>query len=628
MKALPDFVLPTSRLFQPSSIACAVVVALALAGCGGGGGSLFPVTGQPAAQGGSSGTGGDTQQTTAAGAISGTAAAGLPLRGTVTVRDSKGATKTVPLSSNGAYSVDVTGMTGPFLFFAQGTAGGSQYTLVSAATSADVNGNINITPFTDLIVANIAGQLASKYFESGDYSTLTKEALDAEVSGLKAKLLPALLALGVDASVDLLRTSFTPLASALDTALDVLRISVDPVRNVATIRNLVNQQQIDDDLATRAAAETGVPTMDGAGMGSAGDDISQVRKVFADFSSKFANGAPVAAAVLSLLTDDFLFQDKDAAEFSAEVVSDPNLVGGSFTDVTPVSFEPARSSVLVDFTHRDKNGVAFSLQHTVRVTKGTDGAWRLAGDGHVMEVGIHPLARSFGNGTRLSTGFDVIIKEKNSGNSGAVAAVVVTGPGFPQEGVKYVPAVGDLTWYWVDPAIPQIPNIGYQMAANSTGVIDQKSEAVISAIPDNAQYVFKALDASGKPVQHNGADIVYKVRVPRRPLTLAEAGAVRLPVITPSIPFTEYKGGPLTLSVAGVNPDFASHLAMSISDPMMTTSYAAEADVAPRRDGTASHAFNLKTMNTSVVQMFSATTTDAYWRKFLVTGASASVATP
>ncbi|MDM0069666.1 hypothetical protein [Variovorax sp. J31P207] len=635
MKVIPDFALPSSRLFQRSGIACAVAAALALTACGGGGGGgSFPVTGQPA-QGGGSGTGGQTQQI-AAGTISGTAAAGLPLIGTVMVRDAKGATKTVPLSSIGGYSVDVTGMTGPFLFIAQGRAGSSQYTLVSAGTSADVNGNINITPFTDLIVANIAGQVASKYFESGDYSTLTKEALDAEVSGLKAKLLPALLALGVDASVDLLRTSFTPLASALDTALDVLRISVDPASNVAHILNLVTRQQIDDDLATRAAAETGVTPMDGAGMASAGNDILQIRKVFEDFSSKFANGAPVAAAVLPLLTDDFLFQDKDATQFSAEVVSDPNLVGGSFTDVTPVGFDKDKSSVVVDFTHRDKNGVAFSRQQNVRVVKGEDGAWRLAGDGQPLELDIHAQASWAGTGSCAKTGFDIIIKDHNADNSGAVAAVVVNGPGLPQAGLKFVPALNlrDTNWFWFDPAWPQVPNAGYVMQVDCTSnpAIGQKSgdEAAITAIPDDARYVFRALDASGQPVQYKGADMVYTRSVPRRPLTTAEVVATPLPVITPSVPTTQYTGGPMTLSVAGiVNRDFATQFAMAVwspSDPEHTYSNQG-ADVATRPDGTASYKFEFPVFE-ATWQTFSATTTDTFWRQLKVDGAGASMVTP
>ncbi|RYZ35486.1 MAG: cytochrome c, partial [Sphingobacteriales bacterium] len=49
------------------------------------------------------------------------------------------------------------GLTAPFVFRAEGRAGGSIYVLHSAATSADVGGTINITPLTDLVLANVAG---------------------------------------------------------------------------------------------------------------------------------------------------------------------------------------------------------------------------------------------------------------------------------------------------------------------------------------------------------------------------------------------------------------------------------------------------------------------------------------
>ena len=70
----------------------------------------------------------------------------------------------------------------------------------------------------------------------------------------------------------------------------------------------------------------------------------------------------------------------------------------------------------------------------------------------------------------------------------------MTGPDFPPEGVKYVPAVRDLKWYWVDPALPQMPNPGFQMQGNCIGLIDEAKEAAIKAIPDNASYVFKAVN--------------------------------------------------------------------------------------------------------------------------------------
>ena len=86
----------------------------------------------------------------------------------------------------------------------------------------------------------------------------------------------------------------------------------------------------------------------------------------------------------------------------------------------------------------------------------------------------------------------------------------------------------------------------------------------------------------------------------------------------------------MTLSVAGiVNRDFATHLDLSVwnpSDPEHTYSNE-EVDVAPQRDGTASYAFVFPILS-ATWQTFSATTTDASWRQFIVRGAGASSPTP
>ena len=79
-----------------SVIAIAVSSALLLSACGGGGG----------------GGGGTTAA--ASSVITGTAAAGAPIIGKVTVKDSLGAQKTVDIEADGTYRVDVADMTGPF----------------------------------------------------------------------------------------------------------------------------------------------------------------------------------------------------------------------------------------------------------------------------------------------------------------------------------------------------------------------------------------------------------------------------------------------------------------------------------------------------------------------------------
>ena len=144
----------------------ALAVATMLAGCGGDG-DAAPATVTPAST-----------------TISGTAAAGAPIIGTVTIKDSSSPAKakTVTISADGKYTVDVAGMTAPFMMRADGTVGGRSYSIYSAATAADVGGTINVTSLTDLIVANIAGQIAANFFAAGNFSTLTTAALQTEAA--------------------------------------------------------------------------------------------------------------------------------------------------------------------------------------------------------------------------------------------------------------------------------------------------------------------------------------------------------------------------------------------------------------------------------------------------------------
>ena len=167
-----------------------LVLCILLAACGGGGG------GDPPAG--------------ASTVISGTVAAGAPVIGNVFVKDSTGAVRgPVAIEANGSYRIDVSGMTSPFLFRAEGSVGGREVVLASAATAADVGGTINVTPFTDLIVANVAGTVASRFYDSPNFARLTPAELDAARQTLTARLLPVLRELGVQDGFDLLRSAFT-----------------------------------------------------------------------------------------------------------------------------------------------------------------------------------------------------------------------------------------------------------------------------------------------------------------------------------------------------------------------------------------------------------------------------------
>jgi fibronectin type 3 domain-containing protein len=105
-----------------------------LAGCGGGGG------------------GGGVSSSV----VSGVAAAGSPLSGSVSLKDSSTTpqVKTAVIDGNGNYAIDVTGLTAPFIIEATGTVGSNSYTFCSFASGP---GTANVNPLTNLIVADAAG---------------------------------------------------------------------------------------------------------------------------------------------------------------------------------------------------------------------------------------------------------------------------------------------------------------------------------------------------------------------------------------------------------------------------------------------------------------------------------------
>lgn len=194
------------------------LLSLALAGCGGSSSTATPAPG-PAT-------------------LSGTAAVGAALaNATVTIRDNDPATadRSATTSISGSYSVDVSGLAAPYVLRVVGAVAGVQHTLYSAATAADVNATINITPLTDLIVANAAGTKASDCFTnfttvtggSAPSAKVTTAQLNAAAADLKASL-KNLTAAVVAVDIDLLRTKFSANSTGLDLALDYLKVAVHP----------------------------------------------------------------------------------------------------------------------------------------------------------------------------------------------------------------------------------------------------------------------------------------------------------------------------------------------------------------------------------------------------------------
>lgn len=586
----------------------ALTATLAACGGGGSGGGFDAVSvgtgGTGTTSGTSSGTNGGTNGSgggVTSTQITGVAAVGAPLVGSVTVKDAKGVTRTAVIGTNGSYSVDVSGMTAPFVFRAEGSVNGTTAIVHSIATEADLNGRINITQLTDLIVSNIAGQLAQNYFDnfdqSGNASLASKALVDAEVAKLKEKLLPVLTALGVDAAIDLLHSAFTPLSDPLDKALDVIRVSYDTAANTATISNIVNAITVVDQLAVKAAAETSPSTLSATNVATGATDQELVKQVLKDFTAKYANGLPSSSDISPLMTTSFRWNDMNLANSLAELTTNADFVGVSFTDIEIRQIDysdPTKITAHLSFSVKTPQGVELGRLDNWKVRKGTDGIWRLHGDQRALNLDWFNSTSVYhglpGSATCVDTGLEFNIEDPdNTNDGGAIAYILVKGPGLPAAGLKYLPPALGGRWM-INGANMEKYVVASTCAGAPPSVL---TDAQIAAIPDKAQYTLTAYGAGDAQISFptGTSDGIYKVTMERRPLTLAEAatGSV-FPVIDQTTidafnVFDSSVGGTISFGASNLNPLTQAYVQMRRRDSTQTVVDSLEKAVLPNAAG-------------------------------------------
>ncbi|OPY68006.1 MAG: hypothetical protein A4E57_01994 [Syntrophorhabdaceae bacterium PtaU1.Bin034] len=168
----------------------------------------------------------ETSGTTAT--ISGVAAAGAPLSGTVFLKDSSNPVKEVSqgIAADGSFSFDIANLTAPFLLKAVGTSGGQNFTLFSFK-SASGTGNIN--PLSNLAVSQaLGGADPSTLYDAPNPATMQAilTALPNVITDIQTKL-AQLLSLGGASNADFISGPFTANHQGLDLVFDLVSISVN-----------------------------------------------------------------------------------------------------------------------------------------------------------------------------------------------------------------------------------------------------------------------------------------------------------------------------------------------------------------------------------------------------------------
>lgn len=475
-------------------VAALVALSAAFIGCGGGGGS-------------SSGGSGKV--------ISGTAAAGAAIIGTVTVKDSRGTIQSVTIAADGKYSIDVSELTPPFALRADGDVGGRRYSLYSAATSADINGTINITPLTDLILANIAGDIAENYYNGNNFSGVTKAALDNQIATLTAQLMPILTSLGLDNSINLLRTSFNSDHTGMDAVMDVLKVSVDETTKVATILNVINNSSVTQNIVTNSI--TG--TLDGTGVAAGVTTLQQVVDTFTAFSNLYTSGLPTPAQVGAIgLFDNtnFLSNGQSYDEFITDVTTNAP-VGLKFTNITLVG--AGTDNMVIGFTAMVGSRIEGNEEWLFK-KDATTGKYLAWGNQRHLGVWLETKADYQPNapaGQQIQTGLNLDIKDPHLFLGGNGVAVI-TGPGGVNE------------TYFND--ISQ----SYFRHLNYNGPLIPLNDTQIALIPDvNATYTINLYDNTAGAMTLKGT---YTETIGKRPILNSELSVASFPTITSKTPTT------------------------------------------------------------------------------------------
>lgn len=396
-------------------------MALILSGCGGGGG----------------GSSAGTPSSGASTVLSGTAATGAGLVGTVTVTDSNLTVRSVSTDSNGNYSINVSGLAAPFVLRIHATLGSRTYDYYAPATTEDIGGTVNITPLSDLILANLATDIAANCAVSNAcIAALTKANIDTGIDNLRTLLAPTLTALGISASADLLHAPFTAGShTGVDALLDVLNVSLDTATKIATITNVVSGSSVTNNVATGSSSGT-------LGAGSTTDTttagmVAAVRARIAEMDAIIASSADVPTRTSQLeafCTADFLIGNHSCNAIMGYFASSQYPFGSyveRFGKFDQTAVDGVDSNAAMDDQHVGVITAGDSRSGWLWRRNAGDGKYYLAGDQMTGDYVLEAEHQWDANAVTGTSGIDTVVEPVGAdGTTMTADSATITGPGL------------------------------------------------------------------------------------------------------------------------------------------------------------------------------------------------------
>lgn len=350
--------------------------------------------------------------------LSGTAAAGAPMSGaTITLKDTRGVTKTTIAGMDGGFSFsDVQSLTAPLVLKAEGMVDGVPAEFYSALDTKPEDASVvtNITPITNAIVSQLTlGDPASLFvIPTQIASRITPAATSNAVAKIQLVLDNFRAQIGVSSSFDPIKTPFDANSTGLDKMLDLIRFESDVSgKMIITDKasGIVKSIQKDDSISS-------ITKLPSAPNNLINLDLSRV-KLLVSMMNQIPTGS---ATWLDLLEDGFLHEGLDAATFASNRSAD----GSDFT-VQSYQFDSCNANTSVcegTFNLKYKDGFMLPLSMPLKYSNNT---WKMYGDqrmyalrfGQLVDVQI-PSPQISPTAQDIRFGFDLVVKAQPFNNQG------------------------------------------------------------------------------------------------------------------------------------------------------------------------------------------------------------------
>ncbi len=496
-------------------LAALAVGTLLFSGCGGGGSSTTPT-------------------------VSGVAAAGAPLTGQVSLVDQNGtaapgAPKT--LNADGSFSFDVSNMRPPFFLKADGTAGGTGYTMYSFALAA---GTANINPMSNVVCAAVAGvnDPATAYNAPATYApAMTLPAMNTATTNMRVMMTNILNQFGAT-TVNPVTGSYSANHTGLDAVFDVVRMSIDTGSGTMTVVDKTSGTSgVVLGAATRAQMMGSTPPAAVAAVsnGTLPTDMQNIAAMLTNLGGALNKGAAVTTTDLDpyfAADPGFGLNDGRTRTQQMEMVRTgigSFLNGRTISQMTGVTFmgNGAGGGYIVSFRMRLSDGAAVMSNATFSdefvMKKNAGNQWQITGNGHRSFMANSMLNQQWQTATGTRTQAGIHFDMSDPGN--AFKAAVITGTGLPGGGIEMIKDSADPTIFMLQTPDATLPGKGDKFYPMSDGNI--------ALMADNAPFTFtfySSLPPRNNPVEQRVMTFA------RRCLTGTEAAATSglYPAVTPA----------------------------------------------------------------------------------------------